>query len=656
VVVIAFQNDVKEAFSKVKADILNLKRSVNRELVAIDELGSRLQTTTSKDEFYKFIKRLGERLDRIEASLQLYSGYEEDIKDVETKVKVVGKKLSRQEDLSSEIKEVRKLKGKLKELEGTTVNVNHFNIELSKLLSEISSVKKIMLTDEMFRHTESKLVNTNQRIENLKKVIPSRQELSDNIQALTDLKQSFEKSEDVKKKKFNEISNTIKNEVENLQESFVDKDSFQKRANETGKELNSLKKLFDNSVSEVDFSSYATKKELTKNLVQIDDINSEIKKMSGDVSNFDERLTSLTKHAASVDDVNRIGSDVKSISKSIDSLKVGIEKVAEVSQKRFDQAIDKTNEKFEKQISKLRSEIAEKSKRPIKDDDSVKSGLIPKVGKGIADFFKEEEEPPKKEEKKAKSVWSVSEFLKDEEKKKGKKKDVKLTGLLIGGAIALLVILVGAYYYFTLGDGEILLPPETNGDIEEITDVEEDQLVEEPEMVPEEEIIETIVEPPPEDEASSEAIESEINESDTPPEIEEDVIVVVDENGEPIDTDTQTCMQQYDCKAKAPGEYWFDCGVDVEGTCRCFVTNAEGCGIVETPSDDIAVQEVGAQGATLRNNVSYLVAAAVILIVMIIIYMITSKGPEPKSKPKKKEEGEDSVDLEEFFDKKESKK
>lgn len=655
-VVIAFQNDVKEAFSKVKADILNLKRSVNRELVAIDELGSRLQTTTSKDEFYKFIKRLGERLDRIEASLQLYSGYEEDIKDVETKVKVVGKKLSRQEDLSSEIKEVRKLKGKLKELEGTTVNVNHFNIELSKLLSEISSVKKIMLTDEMFRHTESKLVNTNQRIENLKKVIPSRQELSDNIQALTDLKQSFEKSEDVKKKKFNEISNTIKNEVENLQESFVDKDSFQKRANETGKELNSLKKLFDNSVSEVDFSSYATKKELTKNLVQIDDINSEIKKMSGDVSNFDERLTSLTKHAASVDDVNRIGSDVKSISKSIDSLKVGIEKVAEVSQKRFDQAIDKTNEKFEKQISKLRSEIAEKSKRPIKDDDSVKSGLIPKVGKGIADFFKEEEEPPKKEEKKAKSVWSVSEFLKDEEKKKGKKKDVKLTGLLIGGAIALLVILVGAYYYFTLGDGEILLPPETNGDIEEITDVEEDQLVEEPEMVPEEEIIETIVEPPPEDEASSEAIESEINESDTPPEIEEDVIVVVDENGEPIDTDTQTCMQQYDCKAKAPGEYWFDCGVDVEGTCRCFVTNAEGCGIVETPSDDIAVQEVGAQGATLRNNVSYLVAAAVILIVMIIIYMITSKGPEPKSKPKKKEEGEDSVDLEEFFDKKESKK
>ena len=80
---IAFQDDVKKAFSNVKDDILNLKRSVNRELLAVEEIGGKLQTVVAKEEFYSFIKRLGERLEKIEANLYVYSSYENDIKEVE---------------------------------------------------------------------------------------------------------------------------------------------------------------------------------------------------------------------------------------------------------------------------------------------------------------------------------------------------------------------------------------------------------------------------------------------------------------------------------------------------------------------------------------------------------------------------------------------
>ena len=62
---IAFQDDVKKGFSKVKEDVLNLKRSLNRGLLAVEGLGDRLHAFVVKEEFYTFIKRLGDRLEKI---------------------------------------------------------------------------------------------------------------------------------------------------------------------------------------------------------------------------------------------------------------------------------------------------------------------------------------------------------------------------------------------------------------------------------------------------------------------------------------------------------------------------------------------------------------------------------------------------------------
>jgi len=257
VVVIAFQDDVKDGFTKVKEDILDLKRSVNRELLAIDEVSNRLQRVVLKDEFYNFIKRLGERLDKIETSLEEYSSYEDNQKEVESKIKNLGKKISRQEDLSSEIKEVRKLRGKLAELEGSVVNTEKFNSDLRGLQNSISSMKKSALTGKEFENAKAELVRVSEKIEKV--------ELESG-------------------KKLEQIESGLKTEVETLKGTLVEKETFDKNIKSLKKDISSVRNVLDSSVSEVDLSDYVTKKELGKDISKIDYITAEASKLSQKIS------------------------------------------------------------------------------------------------------------------------------------------------------------------------------------------------------------------------------------------------------------------------------------------------------------------------------------------------------------------------------------
>ncbi|MAG16092.1 hypothetical protein CMO88_03455 [Candidatus Woesearchaeota archaeon] len=587
-VVIAFQDDVEKGFSRVKEDIFNLKRSVNRELVAIEELSGKLQTVLAKDEFYNFIKRLGERLDKLETNIDTYSGYDDELKEVDVKIKNLGKKISRQDDLSSEIKEVRKLRGKLSALEGSTVSAKKFNEELNKLLSDFSSLKEVMLTNKALEATKLKITKVNKRIADFEKIAPSKEEVSNNTETLTAQRQSFESHKSENQKKFDLLEKTLGKEVGDLKESSVNKESFDRRSEELKKELNSIRSLLDSSVSEIDLSDYVTKKEVNKKLLKLEETSS-TGKLSTDVLNIEERLNSLAKRAASLNDIDKIGSDVKKVSKSIDALKVGIEKVAEVVQNRLDVGLDHTNTKFEKELAKVKLDL----KKVDKGKGSAGQGVFSKIGKGVSDFFKEED-VPKKEVKKTK--FSVSEFLKEEEKKKG----FGIGKFLLIGSLVLVIVFAGLFFYFSTQFGGIFEGEEALQEIEV------------PEELPEEEKISE----------KSEIVETE---------------------GSIIDTE-KSCEETYECKERVSGEYWFNCYLDEEESCRCFVTDATGCGLAEE------VEETDS-----RNNTFYIIAALIVSIITLLVFYFISRGEEKEGDEEKENKG-DGVDLEEFFQKKNNNK
>jgi len=706
VVGIAFQDDVKSSFSKVKNDMLNIKRSLNRELLAIEEVSGRIQTLTSKDEFYSFIKRLGERLDKIETSLETYLALEDDIKNTDAKLKSVFKKLSRQEDLSSEVREVRKLKGKVSALEGSSVNVQKFNDEVTKLDNAVSSIKKVMLTDKDFETAKSKVSDLNKHLASLEKTLPSKEDVFKNLETLRNLRQGFEKHKRDTQTKLDENLNKLKKDVEGIRDASVGKDLYNQKTSEIKKDLNTLKNLVDSSVSEIDLSDYVTKKEFGKNFSKVDEINSEIEKLSSSASNTETHLKSLKNSAASLSDVENVHSDVKDVKKSVDRLNDTVKKLGEVSQKHFEQQLNQVSMKLERDISKLKADFEEKIKKTTKEKKVYKPGLLSKVGKGMSDFFKEEEPEKVEKEKKAKT-WSVSEFLKDEQKKKSKTDD-RAGGFIIISAVILLLLLVGLFFYFSayrdisdtgqeaaittldvvktpqdevtsesdaetkkiekgnvtetrnltepLAAEEALKVNESSAEEEPLaevtTNLSEDVMAEEQKNVTQQEVRD-LTEPAQIDEEIIEITSSEsIDKVETLPEVETEE-TISPELDEQIDIQpevetVESCQERYECKIRAENEYWFDCYVDENSQCRCFVTDAEGCDIVE----ELSEEELEVEGGGLRSNRGYLVVAGVVLVIMLAIFLLTIKPPKSKPKEPKKRPAKDSLDLEEFFEKK----
>jgi len=708
VVGIAFQDDVKNSFSKVKNDMLNLKRSLNRDLIGIEELSGRIQTLTSKDEFYSFIKRLGERLDKIESSLETYLALEDGIKDTDSKLKSLFKKLSRQEDLSSEVKEVRKLKGKVSALEGSSVNILKFNDEVTKLDNAVSSIKKVMLTDKAFETAKTKVAYLNKHVDTLEKTLPSKEDVFKNLEILRSLRQGFEKHKRDTQRKLDDNLNNLKKDVEGVRDASVEKESYSKKVGEIKKDLNSLKNFVDSSVSEIDLSDYVTKKELGKKFSTVDEISSGIEKLSSSASDTETQLKSLKNSAASLSDVENVRSDVKDVKNSVDRLNDTVKKLGEASQRHFEQQLSQVSMKSEKDISKLRADFEEKIKKSSKEKKVYRPGLLSKVGKGMSDFFKEEEPGKVEKEKKAKT-WSVSEFLKDEDKKKSKADD-GTGGFIIISAVILLLLLVGLFFYFSAYRGISDADPEIDATTLDAIEEEQDDIAPESELetagledenvtdvgnITEPTITQDVVsvgEPPIDEEPSDgltanqsgdvmaeeprDAVQPEARDLIDTPQLDEEIVEITSsestdetETLPEIETDEtltseateqidispdveteESCQERYECKIRSENEYWFDCYVDENSKCRCFVTNARGCDISEEMLEDEL--EIKDSDTGFRSNGGYLIVAGVVLVIMLGIFMLTIKPPKSKHKEPKKKPAKDSLNLEEFFDKK----
>ena len=70
---IAFREEVRTSFSRVKTDVSGLRRALNRERLATGRFAGKVQTLVTKEEFYSLVRRISDRLDKIDTSIEKLS-------------------------------------------------------------------------------------------------------------------------------------------------------------------------------------------------------------------------------------------------------------------------------------------------------------------------------------------------------------------------------------------------------------------------------------------------------------------------------------------------------------------------------------------------------------------------------------------------------
>ena len=391
---IAFQNDVKRSFSKIKGDILNLRRRMNREFATIDKIGDKFQAYASKEEFYSFVNTLAVRLDKIETKAEVHTTFDDKLKKIEIKIKDLNNRISIKESLKAEVKEVRKLRGRLAALEGKAVDSAVYSKETSKILSDISAAKKAMLTDKEFESAREKIVRMSQELKDLK-----------------DSKVSEEK-----------FGSKIKEAGESIEEA---EQRFERKVRDVQKSISDVKSELDMSVSDVELSDYVTKKAFSKKMDEIND-----QSFKRDVEKLDRAVKDLKESSASNDDVERVKSDVSRVVEAIEHIKESSKKKSDKSE----ESMKKLSDKFFRELEKAKQDHESK----LKDLESARMskhktrGVA--IGKKVSRFFRESEDEKESEqhEKKGKGGGSA--------------------GLLLS-AVTIVLALVGGVYYFANQNG-----------------------------------------------------------------------------------------------------------------------------------------------------------------------------------------------------------
>ncbi|MBI2141209.1 hypothetical protein HYU16_02185 [Candidatus Woesearchaeota archaeon] len=332
------EDEVRKSFARVKEDILQLKRSVNKQAFAGEETGRALGNLLQKDEFYAFIKRLGSKIEELENQFPSKSD-SEDVQELasELREEISGlrKAVERKDELAGEIQQVRKLQGKVLELEGLSIPKPEFSREISRLKAELSSLRSetsaksselsssaSSLAGSLAKLTKD-LTDFGARLNSLatravvkddissftERIESSSQEMS---RGFASLKRDFDKkAHDVDRKvsfvgsfedklsslgeKLASAETAIAAINESLSRKFIDKHNFEKSVAELRSKLNETRQLVDSSMSEVNLDDYVTRRSLKQQLSSVSDsvpaaVDSAL---SSKLSSVEEQLRSL---------------------------------------------------------------------------------------------------------------------------------------------------------------------------------------------------------------------------------------------------------------------------------------------------------------------------------------------------------------------------
>ncbi len=141
---VLLEEEVRKSFARVKEDITQVKRSLNKQLFSIESMSKTLGVVLPKDEFYTFVQRLGSKIEELEtdfATKSERSDVEGIVFELRKEISAVRKLVEQREGIADELRQVRSLKGKLLELEGLSVSKPEFSKEMAKLKADLSGLK-----------------------------------------------------------------------------------------------------------------------------------------------------------------------------------------------------------------------------------------------------------------------------------------------------------------------------------------------------------------------------------------------------------------------------------------------------------------------------------------------------------------------------------
>lgn len=768
------EEEVRKSFTRVKENILQIKRSLNKQAFSVEEINKAIGNALGKEEFYAFIKRLGSKIEELENSFPEKSDKEdvdEMVSGLREEIAALRKLLQQRDGLLEEVREVRSLKGKVLELEGSSVSRAEFSKEATKLKADLASVKASSsssakeldsLSDSLFSSLSklsTNLADLSAKFNSLTakavvkedissftdRIESSHQEALRGFSALkrdVDRKTAFARTveeelssfsekqsgfEAAFGEKLSEFDNTLSKKLsgfesalaavhDTVSKKLVDKSAFEKSIGELRSKLSDAQKLLESSMNEVNIDDYATKRSVKQQLASLSDsLSSSVSAaVEGHLQSLKSQLDSVQKN---VEKQLKRESDRFAAAKDLDRVREEFEKISsgivppdELYSKfdRLENASSKAHDEFRKEVKRQR-ELFEEHLKSLESyyrssNDTLKAE-VEQLRSSIKALSKAGEQAKVEMAKISTSAAKVAaktaaDLIEEaEEDAKGSSKESRRGKGLSPLAVSVIIVallLIGSVSYVLLKGGETPEQP-----LENVTQPIIPPITAEPEPVVQQPSLPEELPQQPASEAptptANATIPSNISSNLSAEEPSANVSPIVSEL--PRDKNEE-CRKLLECQQRPDGQFGFDCYFDnATGQCRCFVGGIEKCPKLLVENETARVNESAVEGGKEGKAPGlryYGIVAFIVLVVAFFAYRTlfvkedgeekgekavkaeksretqverNSTGPsrrkatwEPKIKeekePEKPDEGEvdDVIDLEEFFEKKETKK
>ncbi len=400
------EEEVRKSFARVKEDILQIKRSLNKQVFSVEEINKTIGNSLEKEEFYAFIKRLGSKIEELENSFPAKSD-KEDVdalaSELREEIAAFRKILQQRDDIADEVREVRSLKGKVLELEGSAVSRAEFSKDATKLKTELSALKAASTSASSAASSELNLLSSslsklNSNLADLGAKLNSltaKAVVKNDISAFTDRMESSHQEtlrdfaalkRDVDKKtaftstveeklsafseKLSESESALAGLHDTVSKKLVDKSTYEKAIGDLRSKMSDAQKLLESSMSEVNLDDYATKRSVKQQFASLSDsLSSSISVASSASSDFSSKLSGVEEQ-------------LRSLKSQLDSVQKNLQKQLGKEMQRF---------AGEKDLGKIREDVKRISSSFVSSDDfySKFDRLEGTSNKAYDDFKKE---------------------------------------------------------------------------------------------------------------------------------------------------------------------------------------------------------------------------------------------------------------------------
>ena len=280
------------------------------------------------------------KLDAIEKTTVDKRAIEELTKDTDSKIRELQRHISKQEDFTDDLRDIRVVKNKLSDLNSKMLAKTAFDSEKQELDNEIKNLQKQMSREFTLKKYKAELDNVKGQLEEIQKTkvgwtsfSSSNKKLDSKIQdrfrEISDIKEIAEQfdAENVKLERFRKHLQASRNDMNKLQEDMqtLREESANTSYVEDTKAdvmaaLDKQKAEFEETTDEIDLSEFATQK-------QLEDLSNKIDSSSGssgdnqEMKRIKEDISYLMSNTVSSQDLKNQLNEIKDKTRSSKSSK-----------------------------------------------------------------------------------------------------------------------------------------------------------------------------------------------------------------------------------------------------------------------------------------------------------------------------------------------